>query len=64
MVDFKGHGLDENSVCRKFRRTCADRKEYNIKLYNLKAVIAVGFRTNSERTIEFRQLADSVLKDF
>lgn len=56
--------LHENSVCRKFRRTGADGKEYNTKFYNLEAVIAVGFRTNSERAIVFRQWATSVLKDF
>lgn len=56
--------LEENSVCRKFRRTGADKKEYNTKFYNLEAVIAVGFRTNSERAIVFRQWATSVLKDF
>ncbi|WP_081896912.1 RhuM family protein [Clostridium sp. KNHs214] len=47
--------LDENSVCRKFRRTSSDGKEYNTKFYNLEAVIAVGFRTNSERAIETRK---------
>lgn len=56
--------LDENSVCRKFRRTGSDGKEYNTKFYNLEAVISVGFRTNSERAIVFRQWATSVLKDF
>jgi len=56
--------LDEESVCRKFRRTGADGKEYNTKFYNLEAVIAVGFRTHSERAIVFRQWATSVLKDF
>ncbi|MTK13672.1 MAG: virulence RhuM family protein [Clostridiaceae bacterium] len=56
--------LNENSVCRKFRRTGSDGKEYNTKFYNLEAVIAVGFRTNSERAIVFRQWATSVLKDF
>ncbi|MGB7606513.1 MAG: hypothetical protein WBL93_13670 [Lutisporaceae bacterium] len=39
---------DENSTCRKFRQTGADGKEYNANFYNLEAVIAVGFRTNSE----------------
>jgi len=56
--------LEENSVCRKFRRTGADGKEYNTKFYNLEAVIAVGFRTNSERAIVFRSWASSVLKNF
>ncbi|MGL4337202.1 MAG: virulence RhuM family protein [Turicibacter sp.] len=56
--------LTESSVCRKFRRTGSDGKEYNTKFYNLEAVIGVGFRTNSERAIVFRQWATTVLKDF
>lgn len=56
--------LEEISVCRKFRRTGSDGKEYNTKFYNLEAVIAVGFRTNSDRAIQFRQWATTVLKDF
>ena len=56
--------LEEISVCRKSRRTGTDGKEYNTKFYNLEAVIAVGFRTNSERAIVFRSWASSVLKEF
>lgn len=56
--------LEETSVCRKFRRTGTDGKEYNTKFYNLEAVIAVGFRTNSERAIVFRSWAGSILKNF
>ena len=51
---FSDGELAENSVCRKYRRTGTDGKEYNTKFYNLEAVIAVGFRTNSERAIVFR----------
>lgn len=36
----------------------------NIEFYNLDAIIAVGFRVNSLRAIQFRQWAVSVLKDF
>ena len=36
----------------------------NIEFYNLDAIIAVGFRVNSFRAIQFRQWAVSVLKDF
>jgi hypothetical protein len=36
----------------------------NIEFYNLDAIIAVGFRVNSARAIQFRQWAASVLKDF
>jgi hypothetical protein len=36
----------------------------SIEFYNLEAIIAVGFRVNSLRAIQFRQWAVSVLKDF
>ena len=36
----------------------------NIEFYNLEAIIAVGFRVNSARAIQFRQWATSVLRDF
>jgi hypothetical protein len=36
----------------------------NIEFYNLEAIIAVGFRVNSHRAIQFRQWATSILKDF
>jgi len=61
---FSDGELSEDSVCRKFRRTGSDGKDYNTKFYSLEAVIAVGFRTNSDRAILFRNWAGSILKDF
>jgi hypothetical protein len=45
----------KDSVCRKFRRTATDGKEYNTQYYNLDAVISVGYRVNSIRATQFRQ---------
>lgn len=56
--------LDKNSTRRYFRRVAANGKEYNMNYYCLEVVIAVGFRTNSERAILFRTWASSVLKTF
>lgn len=61
---FLTHELDENSVCRKFRRTAVDGKEYATKYYNLDAVISVGYRVNSVRATQFRQWCTSVLRQF
>lgn len=36
----------------------------NVAFYNLDAIIAVGFRVNSARAIQFRQWATGVLRDF
>ncbi len=56
--------LQQNSVCRKFRRTASDGKEYNTQFYNLDAIISVGYRVNSTRATQFRQWATSVLRQF
>jgi len=56
--------LDENSVCRKFRQTADDGKNYQVKFYNLEAIISVGYRADSERAIEFRKWATKVLSNF
>ncbi len=56
--------LSENSVCRKFRHTAEDGKNYNVSFYSLEAIIAVGYRTDSQRAIEFRQWATTVLSQF
>jgi hypothetical protein len=61
---FETGELKENSVCRDFRHTAEDGKEYTSKFYNLDAIIAVGFRVNSERATQFRQWAINILRDF
>ncbi len=61
---FASGELDENSVVRKFRTTASDGKTYNYKYYNLQAIIAVGFKVNSEKAIRFRSWAADVLANF
>ena len=61
---FKDGELDENSVCAKFAQTADDGKTYNYKFYSLAAIIAVGYRTNSERATQFRTWATRVLDTF
>jgi hypothetical protein len=56
--------LDEKAVCRDFRHTAEDGKDYTTRFYNLDAIIAVGFRVNSARATQFRQWATGVLRDF
>jgi hypothetical protein len=61
---FKEGELDENSVCAKFAHTADDGKTYQYKFYSLAAIIAVGYRTNSERATQFRTWATKVLDTF
>lgn len=56
--------LQEAAVCRDFRQTADDGKDYNTRFYNLDAIIAVGFRVNSARATQFRQWATGILRDF
>lgn len=56
--------LKENAVVRKFRTTGPDGKNYNYSYYNLDAIIAVGFKVNSERAVQFRQWAINILRLF
>ncbi len=56
--------LEEKSVCAKFAHTAEDGKKYKIKFYSLEAIIAVGYRVNSERGVQFRQWATGILKNY
>ena len=56
--------LDENSVIRKFRITASDSKNYNTKHYSLSAIIAVGYKVNSERAVQFRKWVTQIVQEF
>jgi hypothetical protein len=61
---FEAGELDENSVCAKFAHTADDGKSYQYKFYSLSAIIAVGYRINSEKALQFRQWATKILETF
>ncbi|TNG95268.1 virulence RhuM family protein [Pasteurellaceae bacterium USgator11] len=61
---FVDNELTEDSVIRKFRITAADGKKYQTNHYNLSAIIAVGYKTNSERAVQFRKWATQIIESF
>ncbi|MDE2188837.1 MAG: virulence RhuM family protein, partial [Patescibacteria group bacterium] len=61
---FKTNELNDASVIRNFRITAADGKKYLTKLYNLDAIIAVGYRVNSKKATQFRIWATGVLREY
>jgi hypothetical protein len=61
---FADSELQEDSVIRNFRITAADSKSYDTKHYNLAAIIAVGYKVNSERAVQFRKWATSIVEEF
>ncbi|MBU0500228.1 MAG: virulence RhuM family protein [Gammaproteobacteria bacterium] len=61
---FADSELEEAAVIRKFRITAADGKNYDTQHYNLAAIIAVGYKVNSERAVQFRKWATRIIEEF
>jgi len=61
---FADSELQEDSVIRKFRITAADGKSYNTLHYKLPAIIAVGYKVNSERAVQFRKWATTIIDEY
>jgi hypothetical protein len=61
---FADSELTEDSVIRNFLITASDGKTYDTKHYALQAVIAVGFKVNSERAVQFRKWVNRIAKDY
>jgi hypothetical protein len=61
---FEDGELNENSTCAKFAQVADNGKTYQYKFYALSAIIAVGYKVNSQRAIQFRQWATKVLDTF
>jgi len=61
---FKDAELSEDSVTQEYCVTALDNKSYTVKLYNLDAIISVGYRVNSIRGTQFRIWATQKLKEY
>ncbi len=61
---FSDSELQEDSVIRKFWITAADGKNYSTNHYSLEMIIAVGFKVNSERAVQFRKWVNQIAKDY
>lgn len=64
---FEDSELEELATIRKFRivQTEGTRQvQRDIKHYSLQMIIAVGFKVNNERAVQFRKWANSIVKDY
>jgi hypothetical protein len=61
---FSDNELDELSVIKQYLTTAADGKGYQTKHYSLQAIIAVGFKIENERAVQFRKWANQIVKDY
>jgi hypothetical protein len=59
--------LTEDATIRKFRivQTEGSRQvERDVMHYNLQMIIAVGFKVNNEKAVQFRKWANAIVKDY
>lgn len=61
---FEDAELEADSVVKECLTTAADGKNYLTKLYNLDAILAVGYRVRSPRGVQFRRWASTILKEY
>ncbi len=61
---FEDGELAQDSVVKDSLTTAADGKRYQTMLYNLDAILAVGYRVRSPRGVQFRQWASTALKEY
>ena len=64
---YNDNELSEDSTIRKFRivQTEGERQvERSVNHYNLQMIIAVGFKVNNERAVQFRKWANAIVKDY
>lgn len=61
---FSDNELEEAAVIKHYLITAADSKSYETKHYSLQAIIAVGFKIENERAVQFRKWANQIVKDY
>jgi len=61
---FDDNELEEGAVVKESLTTASDGKRYNTRLYNLDAILAIGYRVRSPRGVQFRRWANTVLKEY
>jgi hypothetical protein len=64
---YKSGEQDEKATIRNFRIVQTEGQRdisRKVDFYNLNVIIAVGYRVNSERALQFRQWATNILRDF
>ena len=64
---FEDSELQENSTIRKFRIVQNEGKrqvEREVGHYSLQMIIAVGFKVNSERAVQFRKWVNQIASEY
>lgn len=61
---YESEELVEESTCAFFAHVGSNGQTYRTKIYDLDAIIAVGYRVNSKQATRFRQWATATFKEY
>ena len=61
---FSDNELEDAAVIKHYLITAVDGKNYQVKHYSLQAIIAVGFKIENERAVQFRKWANQIVRDY
>lgn len=64
---YNDNELEENRTIRKFRIVQNEgirQVSRDVNHYNLQMIIAIGFKVNNERAVQFRKWANQIVKDY
>ncbi len=61
---FQDGELEASTVVKDYLTTASDGKQYQVKLYKLDMILAVGFRVRSPRGSQFRRWANTNLQEY
>lgn len=56
--------LDKEAVIKELLTTAADGKTYSVKHYNLDVIIALGFKIDNGRAVQFRKWARRIVSEY
>ncbi|MBQ9431306.1 MAG: virulence RhuM family protein [Kiritimatiellae bacterium] len=56
--------LDKESVIKEILITATDGKSYSVNHYNLQVIIALGFKIDNERAVQFRKWANQIVSEY
>ena len=56
--------LDKESVIKEILITAEDGEKYRVNHYNLQVIIALGFKIDNERAVQFRKWANRIVGDY
>ena len=61
---FEDAELNKDSVVKEILTTAPDGKSYNVKHYCLQVIIALGFKIDNERAVQFRKWANQIVSEY